>query len=98
MWQMATPAEYHHLFVEEVHRQEETSKCANAISKANQGSWTRWDAIERRKISWSEVLSMESNMLSLFIRATYDVLPSLTNLILGWERTHHVLCVQLWQP
>lgn len=49
MWQKVTPAE-HHLSVEEEHHQE-ASRCAKAISQANQGRWMKWDAIEGRKIS-----------------------------------------------
>ena len=34
--------------------------------------------MERRKITWNELWSMEPNRLSFIIRATYDVLPSPT--------------------
>ncbi len=46
----------------------------------------RWEGIERRKITWNELWSMERNRLSFIVRATYDVLPSPTNL--------HVWCGQ----
>ncbi len=41
---------------------------------------------ERRKITWSELWNTESNMLSITIRATYDVLPSPTNLHLWFGK------------
>ncbi|KAE8295057.1 hypothetical protein D5F01_LYC05980 [Larimichthys crocea] len=79
-WQKATPAERRRLVVEEVHHQEEADRGARAVSQAKQGCWMGWDGVERRKITWSELWNMESNMLSFTIRATYDVLPSPANL------------------
>ncbi|KAL1273019.1 hypothetical protein QQF64_028881 [Cirrhinus molitorella] len=68
------------MVVEEVRRQEEAARCAKAVSQAQQGRWMKWDGVERRKITWSEMWGMEANRLSFIIRATYDVLPSPTNL------------------
>ena len=79
-WQKATPAERRHMVVEEVRHQEEAARCATAVSQAQQGRWMKWEGVERRKITWSDLWSMESNRLSFIIRATYDVLPSPTNL------------------
>ncbi|KAK0148173.1 hypothetical protein N1851_012107 [Merluccius polli] len=79
-WQKATPAERRRLVVEEVRHQEEADRSARAVSQAKQGRWMRWDGVERRKITWSELWNMESNMLSFTIRATYDVLPTPANL------------------
>ncbi len=76
-WQKATPAEHRRLVVEEVRHQEEADRCARAVSQAKQGRWMRWEGVERRKITWSELWNTESNMLSFTIRATYDVLPYL---------------------
>ncbi len=75
----ATPTEHWLLVVEEV-RHQEAVRCARTIFQAKQGSWTRWDVVEWRKITWNEMWSMEANILRFTIRATYDVLPSPTNL------------------
>ena len=83
-WQKATPAERRHMVVEEVRHQEEADRCAKAVSQAQQGRWMRWEGVERRKITWNEMWNMESNRLSFIIRATYDVLPSPTNLHLWY--------------
>ncbi|KAK0139173.1 Retrovirus-related Pol polyprotein from type-2 retrotransposable element R2DM [Merluccius polli] len=72
--------EWRHMVVEEVRHQEEAARCA----KAQQGRWMKWEGVERRKISWNELWSMEANRLSFIIRATYDVLPSPTNLHLWY--------------
>lgn len=83
-WQKATPSERRHMVVEEVRNQEEAARCAKAVSQAQQGRWMRWEGVERRKITWNEMWSMEANRLSFIIRATYDVLPSPTNLHLWY--------------
>ncbi len=79
-WQKATQAECRRLVVEEVRHQKKAGRCARAVSHAKQGCWMRWEGVERRNITWSELWNTESNMLSFAIRATYDVLPSPTNL------------------
>ena len=66
--------------VEEVRRQEETTRSAKAVSLAKQGQWMRWEGLERRKINWSELWQMEASNISFIIRAIYDVLPSPKNL------------------
>ena len=72
------------MVVEEVRHQEEAARCAKAVSQAQQGRWMKWEGMERRKITWNELWSMESNRLSFIIKATYDVLPSPTNLHLWY--------------
>ncbi|TWW54580.1 hypothetical protein D4764_0274410 [Takifugu flavidus] len=83
-WQKATPAERRHMGREEVRHQEEAARCARAVSQAQQGRWMKWEGVERRRITWSELWSMESSRLSFTIRAVYDVLPSPTNLHLWY--------------
>lgn len=78
-WQKATPAERRHMVVEEVRRQEEAGRCAKAVSQAQQGRWMRWEGV-KRNITWNDLWSMEAKGLSFILRATYDVLPSPTNL------------------
>lgn len=79
-WQKANPTERRQLVVEEVRHQEEAARCAKAVSQAQQGRWVKWEGVERRRITWNEMWSMESNRLRFIIRATYDVLPSPSNL------------------
>ncbi|RXN17451.1 hypothetical protein ROHU_008023 [Labeo rohita] len=79
-WQRAAPAQRRQLVVEEVRRHEQATRCVKAISQAKQGQWTRWEGVERRKISWRELMGMEAFHISFILRATYDVLPSPSNL------------------
>lgn len=79
-WEKASPAERRQMVVEEIRRQEEAARCARAVSQAQQGRWMRWDSVMKKKITWSDMWNMESSRLSFIIRATYDILPSPTNL------------------
>ncbi len=79
-WHRAAPAQRRRLVVEEVRRQEQATRCAKAVSQAKQGQWMRWEGVERRKFSWRELMGMEAFHISFTLRATYDVLPSPSNL------------------
>lgn len=79
-WRKATTSERRKLVVEEMRREEEVARSAKAVSLVKQGQWTRWEGVERRKISWRELWEMEATKISFIIRATYDVLPSPKNL------------------
>lgn len=68
------------MVVEEVWHQEEADRTTKAVSLAKQGQWMKWEGLERRKLSWRELLEMEANNLTFIIRATYDVLPLPKNL------------------
>lgn len=79
-----------HLVVEEVCRQEQSTRCAKTVSQVEQGQWVRWEGVERRKFSWRELLDMEAFHTS-FLRAKYDLMPSPSNLNLnGTEKTLRV--------
>ena len=84
------------MVLEEVRHQEEAARCAKAVSQAQQGRWMKWEGVERRKITWNELWSMETSRLSFIIKATYDVLPSPTNLHL-WYREDPA-CLQCAAP
>lgn len=67
------------MVVEEVRQPEEAATRSKAIKQASQGRWVRWEVVERKHLTWSDVWSTESNRMSFIFRATYDVLPSPTN-------------------
>ncbi len=79
-WSKANPAERRKLVVQEVRREEEAGRRAQAVSQAKQGQWMAWEGVEKRKISWKDLWEMEAFRASFTIRAAYDVLPSPANL------------------
>ena len=86
LWRKASATERRTMVVEEVRRQEEATRRSQAVAQAKQGRWMRWEGVEKRKLTWSELWGMESNRLSFIVRATYDVLPSPTNLQLWFGK------------
>uniref|UniRef100_A0A3B1JD36 Reverse transcriptase domain-containing protein n=1 Tax=Astyanax mexicanus TaxID=7994 RepID=A0A3B1JD36_ASTMX len=79
-WHKATPTEKRKLVVAEVRHQEEANRRTKAVSQAKQGQWTSWEGLGQRKISWRDLWEMEGSQISFIVRATYDVLPTPTNL------------------
>ncbi|XP_035862163.1 uncharacterized protein LOC118496075 [Sander lucioperca] len=79
-WSKAPPFQRRKLVVQEVRREEEARRCAQAVAQAKQGQWMAWKGVEKRKISWNELWEMEAFRASFTIRAAYDVLPSPANL------------------
>ncbi|KAI2648768.1 Homeobox protein ceh-38 [Labeo rohita] len=44
------------------------------------GQWTNWENLEHHKLTWKDLWEMERSRLSFIIRATYDILPTPSNL------------------
>jgi len=51
-----------------------------AVAQAKQGQWLNWEGVEKKKLIWKELWSMEKRSIRFFIGATYDVLPTPQNL------------------
>ncbi|KAK0138754.1 hypothetical protein N1851_024697 [Merluccius polli] len=83
-WRKASTSERRKMVVEEVRHQEEAERSAKAVSLAKRGQWMRWEGLERRKLTWTQLCEMEASNISFIIRATYDVLPSPKNLRVVW--------------
>lgn len=79
-WNKSASRERRKMFAAEVRRQEESSRCAKAVSQVKQGQWMRWESVEKQTISWKDMWEMESSRISFLIRSIYDVLPTPTNL------------------
>lgn len=62
----ATPSQCRGLVVEEVRRQKQAMRCTKAVSQGKQGHWMQWEEVEKRKLSWKELLGIKgiSNRLS----------------------------------
>ena len=51
-----------------------------AVAQAKQGEWLNWEGVEKKKLSWKELWSMEERSIRFLIGSTYDVLPTPQNL------------------
>ena len=67
------------MVVEELHRQEETVRCAKAVSQAKQGPTGNWEGVEKKKIKWRALRSVEASRIRFMIGARCDVPPSPQN-------------------
>ena len=76
VWSRAGPREKKNLVVEQVRRQEEMLRGTNAVAQAKQRQWLNWEGVEKKKLSWKELWSMEERSIRFLIGATYDVLPT----------------------
>ncbi|KAK0155305.1 hypothetical protein N1851_002363 [Merluccius polli] len=79
-WSKANRKERKEMVVAEVTRMEEDRYKIKAVSQGRQGSWTTWEGVVNRNISWSDLWKIPQARLSFLIRSTYDTLPCPRNL------------------
>ena len=72
--------EYRKLVSSLVEETEENKVQAKAAQLSVQGQWTRWCNFVRMDLSWKSLLSLPRSLISFCIGATYDTLPSPSNL------------------
>ena len=88
----ASSYEKRKLVADEIRASQEEACQTKASGLVQQGTWTRWETIEARSLSWSELWSMEPLMVKFLIQSTYNVLPCPTNLKL-WNLSEDDRCV-----
>ena len=64
---------------------EEVSYC-KMVGLSQQGAWTRWEDVEKKRITWSDCWRLDFSEIRFLIKSVYDVLPSPTNLHIGEDR------------
>ncbi|XP_035658193.1 uncharacterized protein LOC118403564 [Branchiostoma floridae] len=79
-WKSANPNERRQLLIQEVRRMEEERRRVVAVGQRQQGAWLNWEGAVERRLSWSDLWSMQNARLSFLLRSVYDVLPSPYNL------------------
>ena len=55
-------------------------------SLSQQGAWTRWEDVEKKRITWSDCWRPDFSEIGFLIKSVYDVLPSPTNLHIWGKR------------
>jgi len=65
---------------------------AKAVTLSVQGQWTRWQNYIKNDFSWNKLLGMPSNLLSFSLNATFDTLPTPSNLF-RWRITTEKSCL-----
>ncbi|KAJ7998421.1 hypothetical protein DPEC_G00204760 [Dallia pectoralis] len=62
-----------------------------------QGSWTRWEGVRGRSLSWMDIWNMEGHRIKFLLSSVYDVLPTPTNLQ-RWKLTEDPSCALCKRP
>lgn len=81
----STVKERQHLIQDEVRAGMEENRMTKMAGYSQQGTWTRWDGVDRRKVSWSDLWNTDFSRSRFLVQMVYDVLPSATNLHLWGE-------------
>ena len=90
-WSKADPKTKRDLVVLQVRRAEETTRQAKAVSLASQGRWMAWESTTQRRLTWTELWTMDQGKLSFILRATADLLPTPSNLKI-WGKEDDATC------
>ena len=76
---------------------DDTYSISKAVQLQVQGQWTRWLNYIQQDFSWNSLLATPPNLLSFCISATYDTLPSPSNL-LRWRISTEASCFLCNKP
>ena len=71
---------------------EEEKYQAKAVQLSAQGKWTKWCSYVRMDLSWKTLLAMPEQLLTFCLGATYDTLPSPSNLH-RWHINQEASCL-----
>ncbi|XP_024141063.1 uncharacterized protein LOC112154399 [Oryzias melastigma] len=76
---------------DEIRAEVEEERRIKMVAMYQQGAWTKWEHVEERRITWSELWRCEPQHIKFLIQSVYDVLPSPTNLQ-RWGLSDTALC------
>ena len=82
---------YRKLLSTVVNESEEEKLQAKAVQLQVQGQWTKWCNFVKQDLSWKNLLGLPPNLVSFCLGATYDTLPSPSNLH-RWNFTTETSC------
>ena len=72
--------------IQEVREGVEEVRYGKMIGLSQQGAWTRWEDVEKRRVTWSDCWRPDFSENRFLIKSLYDVLPSPTNLHIWGKR------------
>ena len=77
--------------MEEIRQEEDKTRMTIAVGQAQQGAWTGWEMMQKRRISWGDLWRAEPMRISFMLRSVYDLLPIPANLAC-WRDEKSDLC------
>ena len=81
----------------EIRRIENEQRLTRAVAMRKQGAWMKWEGAECREITWNNLWKIEPMRIRFIARATYDLLPTPTNLA-TWGITDDPSCRLCGRP
>ncbi|KAK0155382.1 hypothetical protein N1851_002287 [Merluccius polli] len=66
-WVKANPKEKRGMVQREVHKAEEERRRVKAVAMNKQGSWTRWESVRERALTWQDIWSMEGHRIKFLL-------------------------------
>lgn len=72
-WQQAHPKERRCMVQREVRKVEEESRQVKAVAMNKQGSWTKWESVRERALTWQDIRSMEAHRIKFLLCSVYGV-------------------------
>lgn len=79
-WNNADPKKRRTMVQMEVRKAEEEVRHVKAVAMKKQGSWTKWEGVRGRALTWQDIWSMEGHRVKFLMCSVYDVLPTPSNL------------------
>ena len=76
---------------------ENEQRLTRAVAMRQQGAWMKWEGAESRELKWNTLWKMEPLRIRFLLRATYDLLPTPTNLA-TWGITDDPSCRLCGKP
>ena len=90
-WSKASCKERRDMIISEVRKSEDDKRVQKAVQQSQQGQWTTWEEVLQRSLTWNDIWKMAPLRLSFIIRATYDLLPTGSNLY-KWGLSEDTKC------
>jgi hypothetical protein len=96
-WDTGSKKERHQLVQDQVRTAIEETRQCKTVSMSQQGRWTRWESVQSKKITWTELWNVAPQRIKFLVQAVYDVLPTPTNLM-TWGKIENSNCSLCGKP
>ena len=90
-WSRAQSKSRRELVGGELRSFEEHKRLTKAVGQSKQVALTRWEGVEQKKLTWSDLWSMEQHGISFHLRSVYDLLRNPANLT-QWKLANSSRC------
>ena len=95
-WGTRSKKEKQRLVQDQVRTSAEESRKCKTVSMSLQGRWKRWESVQSRKITWTDLWKLAPHRIKFLVQAVY-VLPTPTNLM-TWGKAESPNCTLCGKP